>query len=54
MEDQKDEPTIKVSELREWCEVNLGSLEDEPTLDYSDGYNYALEEILSKFCKEAD
>lgn len=46
MQAKREEPTIKVSELREWCEERI---EAEYT-DIEVGNNHALEAILARFC----
>lgn len=45
------ETTIKVSELREWCEDRILSLElEEDLCHYDFGVIFAYKDILNKFC----
>lgn len=39
------EPTIKVSELREWCEANAQEFDDSTTL------YVLLDDLLARFCE---
>lgn len=48
------EPTIKVSELREWCEEQK-EFQSDPIDDiWSDGYLDCVEDLLKKFCEPKD
>lgn len=40
-----EEPTIKASELREWCESRRYMYED-----WSDGMQFLIEDLIAKFC----
>lgn len=51
----KIEPTIKVSELREWCEYNKRNAKHRELLDTEEAFNEALDLVIQQFCttKEA-
>lgn len=58
-----EEPTIKVSELREWCEKKMTRVlqerkglsfnDDREDVRQLDGMKEILNSILNQFCKEA-
>jgi hypothetical protein len=51
---EEPEPTIKVSELKSWCEDKILALElEEELVHYDYGLIFAYKDILPKFCKEA-
>ena len=51
---ENPEPTIPVSELREWCEWVLNNKEFEDKADIYAGYCRAIYDVKDKFCGGKD